>query len=679
MNHFVRSFSGFAARGVARSWAIAATAFFISKTLVSFRYPSELETGEFYIAHPALAHVFGNVIVAVACGTASTAAVDEDGSLFVCGAPLVSAPLANFVGGGGGLFGGWGNRGASRAHRQQQVGSDAFDATAFGGTRAGGEERDRDRAEEGMMAREREDAHDAISFEPWPMGIDTTSASASPIRCPAAATSAVASPDGRDSPSSSPRSPMVAAIGLPGIALACSGDMNLALVSEDGGDVLISGSNEYGQCGPHCTAAAFSKGFSGPAGSSMAPSVHGGARSGPGADGGSSGDGGINNVAHEGGTSQHFHVGATGNDRNHHRDQSLALGATPARRFATVPHPRKHLGGRWARIAVGAGGACFATCADTGELWAWGRGTAGQLGVGGKRSSPTPARVATLGGGSGRRCVHVSASQGGEFACAVDARGVLYSWGRNRGGELGHGHTNSLAVPRKVKALKLQGAVHSVACGSHFVIALTHHSTIFTSASAGGSGSGGSGGVVSEAERSERSDLERGASEYSLDGASASVGRRASSFGSFSSDVADGAGSSSPSSYVNGAHHFGKPQPQPCAASKGERGRNNSDGDSGCGGHGGHSGSGGGSGGSGSRRRSRRAAIAIKRAKENERELARECQRQRERGMTMGLSAFCALPTPDGSDGCPYDFGNFGVGAARDARAVADAAGSTNG
>jgi hypothetical protein len=293
------------------------------------------------------------------------------------------------------------------------------------------------------------------------------------------------------------------------------------------------------------------------------------------------------------------------------------------------------------------------------------------------RRATAPARISAQ---SSRAPAKAAASQ--RTIVVVGWDGIISSWlsthSANGGDDDGGGDAGR-GAPHAVVSWVPPSPVREVACGSHFVIALTHRSTIFTSASAGGSGSGGSGGVVSEAERNERSDLERGASECSLDGASASVGRRASSFGSFSSDVADGAGSSSPSSYVNGAHHFGKPQPQPCAASKGERGRNNSDGDSGCGARSGHSGSGGGSGGGGSRRHSRRAAIAIKRAKENERELARECQRQRERGMTMGLSAFCALPTPDGSDGCPYDFGNFGVGAARDARAVADAAGSTDG
>jgi X-linked retinitis pigmentosa GTPase regulator len=61
--------------------------------------------------------------------------------------------------------------------------------------------------------------------------------------------------------------------------------------------------------------------------------------------------------------------------------------------------------------------------------------------------------------------------QNESFAAAVDDQGLLYSWGSNPNGQLGHGDYNIKSVPTKVNQLRKK-QVNFLAVGGQFVVAL---------------------------------------------------------------------------------------------------------------------------------------------------------------------------------------------------------------
>jgi alpha-tubulin suppressor-like RCC1 family protein len=67
-----------------------------------------------------------------------------------------------------------------------------------------------------------------------------------------------------------------------------------------------------------------------------------------------------------------------------------------------------------------------------GTVWAWGRGSEGELGDGSAVNRALPARVLKL-----SRVVKVVA--GGETAYALDRHGRLWAWGSGLYGQLGNG------------------------------------------------------------------------------------------------------------------------------------------------------------------------------------------------------------------------------------------------
>lgn len=92
---------------------------------------------------------------------------------------------------------------------------------------------------------------------------------------------------------------------------------------------------------------------------------------------------------------------------------------------------------RWAQVAVGDRATCGIT--DAGELWCWGAGDDGVLGIG---SAPTIAGPTRVGDASDWTAVSVARSH----ACGLRGDGDLYCWGRNDHGELGTGPLDAIAV-----------------------------------------------------------------------------------------------------------------------------------------------------------------------------------------------------------------------------------------
>lgn len=112
---------------------------------------------------------------------------------------------------------------------------------------------------------------------------------------------------------------------------------------------------------------------------------------------------------------------------------------------------------RVASVATGA--ISSAALMQSGEVYTWGGNTDHQLGQGDDRNQATLRLVLRL---HNYRITKVAC--GGGHVLALTSSGSVFSWGRNNNGRLGHGHSQPVSMPEKVKAL--QGAfITKVACG----------------------------------------------------------------------------------------------------------------------------------------------------------------------------------------------------------------------
>jgi len=107
---------------------------------------------------------------------------------------------------------------------------------------------------------------------------------------------------------------------------------------------------------------------------------------------------------------------------------------------ADIPNPVGVTTG-WSEIAAGAAHTCGIKF--SGELYCWGRGTEGQLGIGNDDGAPAP----TLVKGPTR---WLSVAIGLEHTCAADLEHQVYCWGRNASGQLGVGDVRGREEPTQV-------------------------------------------------------------------------------------------------------------------------------------------------------------------------------------------------------------------------------------
>ena len=82
---------------------------------------------------------------------------------------------------------------------------------------------------------------------------------------------------------------------------------------------------------------------------------------------------------------------------------------------------------------------------DTGDVYAWGVGSAGQLGLGKRRSFHSPQLV----WGLMRKGVRQIAC-GDMHSLALTYNGVVYSWGSSKFGQLGHGNRRTQLLPKMI-------------------------------------------------------------------------------------------------------------------------------------------------------------------------------------------------------------------------------------
>jgi len=120
--------------------------------------------------------------------------------------------------------------------------------------------------------------------------------------------------------------------------------------------------------------------------------------------------------------------------------------------------------------AIAAGECHSAAIGLEGELYVWGRGTRGALGLGGNtKNCFEPEEVPAFQKGKGElRAV----SCGKDVTGVVTTIGSVFTWGANKSGELGHGDLNKKQIGRVVKALRGE-FVRDLSFGSDHALCLS--------------------------------------------------------------------------------------------------------------------------------------------------------------------------------------------------------------
>jgi uncharacterized repeat protein (TIGR02543 family) len=115
-----------------------------------------------------------------------------------------------------------------------------------------------------------------------------------------------------------------------------------------------------------------------------------------------------------------------------------------------------------------------------GRVYAWGNGSAGQLGNGSTSNSLTPSLVNFTGLLSGETIQQVSG--GAYHSISVTTSGRVYAWGRNVNGELGDGSTTIRFSPTLINFSGLLSGetIQTVIAGSYHSLALTTNNRIYT-------------------------------------------------------------------------------------------------------------------------------------------------------------------------------------------------------
>ncbi|KAJ0050779.1 hypothetical protein NL108_005906, partial [Boleophthalmus pectinirostris] len=117
---------------------------------------------------------------------------------------------------------------------------------------------------------------------------------------------------------------------------------------------------------------------------------------------------------------------------------------------------------------------CIALSRD-GQLFTWGQNTSGQLGLGkGEPSKLLPQPLKSL---AGIPLAQITA--GGDHSFALSLSGGVFGWGKNRAGQLGLNDKQDRAVPCHIKFLRSQKVVY-ISCGEEHTAALTKDGGLFT-------------------------------------------------------------------------------------------------------------------------------------------------------------------------------------------------------
>lgn len=140
---------------------------------------------------------------------------------------------------------------------------------------------------------------------------------------------------------------------------------------------------------------------------------------------------------------------------------------------------------RIGKHAVAVGISSYAAIDTEGQVWTWGANWNGRLGDGTAASHYSPARVKKSANAADYLTGIVSIAAGGGTMAAIDADGMVWTWGAGADGVLGNGSTQDSPYP--VQVLRDDNnngttpvvGVSQVACGSSgFCIALTRYGQV---------------------------------------------------------------------------------------------------------------------------------------------------------------------------------------------------------
>ncbi|KAL1301168.1 hypothetical protein HN51_045809 [Arachis hypogaea] len=140
-----------------------------------------------------------------------------------------------------------------------------------------------------------------------------------------------------------------------------------------------------------------------------------------------------------------------------------------------IPHPITALRGHKIKQIACGDSHCLAVTME-GEVQSWGRNQNGQLGLGTTEDSLVPQKIQTF---QGVPIKMVAA--GAEHSVAITEDGELYGWGWGRYGNLGLGDRNDRLIPEKVSDADLQSEkMIMVACGWRHTICVASSGGLYT-------------------------------------------------------------------------------------------------------------------------------------------------------------------------------------------------------
>jgi len=110
-----------------------------------------------------------------------------------------------------------------------------------------------------------------------------------------------------------------------------------------------------------------------------------------------------------------------------------------------------------------------------GDVYTWGCGDSGRTGTGSTDSVLIPVCLSA----AFSNVEIIELSTGPDHVAAVSSTGKLYTWGYGSNGRLGHGVEADVFVPTQVEALSDEKIVHA-ACGGHHTAAVTDIGMLYT-------------------------------------------------------------------------------------------------------------------------------------------------------------------------------------------------------
>ena len=114
-----------------------------------------------------------------------------------------------------------------------------------------------------------------------------------------------------------------------------------------------------------------------------------------------------------------------------------------------------------------------------GNLYAWGEGKYGQLGLGDNRDRFVPSLLVVKREESGKIARFADMSCGGRHCIAAALNGAVYTWGWNSNGQLGLGHTENVHIPSEVVSLEKERITQVGAGWRHSVVLCTNTGNMY--------------------------------------------------------------------------------------------------------------------------------------------------------------------------------------------------------